>query len=213
MLPSRLAVASVDADGAAVGIASVDADGAGPATAPAEPLVSRPVPVALVAFGFAALTFACYPFGAAAVIASFMAAVLVVLAATDLERRLIPNRVVLPAAGILLLARVIVTPDRGLEFIGAAMAGAVVFLIPSLVNRSLMGMGDVKLVFLLGAGLGWGVAAAITLAFIGVFPFALAAVVRGGLAARKQTLPFAPFLAFGGLFVLIVPHLSGLGIG
>jgi prepilin signal peptidase PulO-like enzyme (type II secretory pathway) len=188
-------------------------DTATPATraTPAEPLVSHPVPVAVAAFGFAALAFACYPLGAGAVIAAFMAAVLVVLAATDLERRIIPNRVVLPATVIVLFARVVFFPDRGLEFIVAALASAAVFLIPSMINRSLMGMGDVKLVFLLGAGLGWGAAPAIMLAFIGVFPFALATVVRGGLAARKGTLPFAPFLAFGGLFVLIVPHLAGLG--
>jgi prepilin signal peptidase PulO-like enzyme (type II secretory pathway) len=69
----------------------------------------------------------------------------------------------------------------------------------------------VKLVVLLGAGLGWSVAGALALAFLSVFPVALAIVIRGGLSARKSTLPFGPFLALGGLFVLLVPHLAGLG--
>jgi prepilin signal peptidase PulO-like enzyme (type II secretory pathway) len=71
-------------------------------------------------------------------------------------------------------------------------------------------MGDVKLVMLLGAGLGGGVVGAITVAFISLFPVALATLIRGGLAARKSSLPFGPFLALGGLAVLIVPHLAGL---
>jgi prepilin signal peptidase PulO-like enzyme (type II secretory pathway) len=69
----------------------------------------------------------------------------------------------------------------------------------------------VKLVALLGAGLGWGVVGAIMVAFISVFPVALATLIRGGVAARKSTLPFGPFLTLGGLAILIVPHLAGLG--
>jgi prepilin signal peptidase PulO-like enzyme (type II secretory pathway) len=180
---------------------------------PAEALVSRPVPVAFAAFGFSALAFARYPFGAGAVIAAFMATVLVVLTVTDLERRVIPNRVVLPAAAIVLVARVAFFPGSSLEYIVAALAAAAVFLIPTLINPSLMGMGDVKLMFLLGAGLGWSVAGAIALAFLAVFPVALVIVIRGGLSARKATLPFGPFLAFGGIFLLLVPHLAGLGAG
>lgn len=181
------------------------------AAASATPLVSRPVPVALAGLGFSALAFACHPFGAGAVIAAFMAAVLAVLAATDLERRVIPNRVVVPAAAIVLLGNLAFFPDRSLEFVVAAVAAGLVFLIPNLINRSLVGMGDVKLAFLLGAGLGWSVAPALMLASLSVFPIALAIVIRGGLSARKSTLPFGPFLAFGGLFVLVVPHLAGLG--
>jgi prepilin signal peptidase PulO-like enzyme (type II secretory pathway) len=45
------------------------------------------------------------------------------------------------------------------------------------------------------------------IAFLSVFPIALITVMRGGLAARKTTLPFGPFLALGGLVILIIPHL------
>jgi prepilin signal peptidase PulO-like enzyme (type II secretory pathway) len=39
----------------------------------------------------------------------------------------------------------------------------------------------------------------------------LAALIRGGLAARKAMLPFGPFLALGALTILIVSPLAGLG--
>ena len=62
----------------------------------------------------------------------------------------------MPAAAIVLVAQVAFFPATD-EFILAAIAAGVFFLIPNLMNPSLMGMGDVKLVVLLGAGLGWGV--------------------------------------------------------
>jgi leader peptidase (prepilin peptidase)/N-methyltransferase len=175
------------------------------------PLLRRPVPVALIASGFAALAFMTAPSPSEALVAALMAAVLVVLAATDLERRIIPNRIVLPATAIALVANVAISPGRSTAFILAALAVSIVFMIPSLIGPSLMGMGDVKLMMLLGAGLGWGAVGAIMLAFVAMFPFALAVLVRGGRAARKASLPFGPFLALGGLVILIVPHLSTIG--
>lgn len=175
------------------------------------PLLRHPLPVTLLALAVAVLAFTTYPAGAGAAIAAFLAAVLVVLAATDLERRIIPNRVVLPATAIVLIASLVVFPGRALAFVLGAVAAALAFLIPNLISSSLMGMGDVKLALLLGAGLGWGVVGAVAVASITVFPVALAMIIRGGLAARKATLPFGPFLALGGLVILIVPHLAGLG--
>jgi leader peptidase (prepilin peptidase) / N-methyltransferase len=174
------------------------------------PLLRRPLPVAVLAPLFAGCAFASHPLGAGAVLAAFMAAVLVVLAATDLERRIIPNRIVLPATAFVLVAQIVISPDQSFGFMLAAIVAGIFFLIPNLISPSLMGMGDVKLVVMLGAGLGAAVMGAITIAFISVFPVALAMMIRGGLAARKTSLPFGPFLAFGGLVVLIVPHLVGL---
>jgi len=171
------------------------------------PLLRRPAPVALIASGAAALAFMTGPSGSRAVVAAFMAGVLVVLAATDLERRIIPNRIVLPATAIVLVANVAVSSGRSLDFVLATLAVGLVFLIPALINPSLMGMGDVKLMMLLGAGLGWGAVGAVIVAFVAMFPFALATLIRGGVAARKASLPFGPFLALGGLVLLLAPHL------
>jgi leader peptidase (prepilin peptidase)/N-methyltransferase len=174
-------------------------------------MLRHPAAVALIASAFAALAFVSAPTTSEAVIGAFMAAVLMVVAATDLERRIIPNRIVLPAAGVVLVVNLTTSPARAPEFILAAIAVSIVFLIPSLINPSLMGMGDIKLMMLLGAGLGWGAVGAIMIAFVATFPFALATLIRRGAAARRASLPFGPFLALGGLVILIVPHLLGLG--
>jgi prepilin signal peptidase PulO-like enzyme (type II secretory pathway) len=173
------------------------------------PLLAHPAPVAVIASAFAVVAFVSAPTAAHGLLGAFMAAVLVVLAATDLERRIIPNRIVLPATAITLVVNLAFSPDRSPEFILAAMAVGIAFLIPNLINQSLMGMGDIKLVVLFGAGLGWGAVGAIMIGFLSVVPFALLALIRGGVAARKTTLPFGPFLGLGGLVILIVPHLIG----
>ena len=184
----------------------------GPPETPASPtetapLLAHPLPTAVAALALAAVAFACYPIGARSALAAFFASVLVVLAATDLERRIIPNRIVLPATVIVLIAHIAITPSRTVELILAPLAAALFLLLPNLLNSSAMGMGDVKLALLLGAGLGWGVIGALLVGFLSTLPIAIAMIVRGGAAARKQTIPLGPFLAFGGLVVLIVPRL------
>jgi prepilin signal peptidase PulO-like enzyme (type II secretory pathway) len=165
----------------------------------------------MIAAALAGLSFAAHATDGEGVIAAFIAAVLVVVAATDLERRIIPNRVVLPATLVILIARIAMTPGRASNYALAALAAGLLFLMPNLISRSSIGMGDVKLAVFLGAGLGWSALGAIAIGFFGAFPFALAVLIRGGMSARKSTLPFGPFLAFGGLVILIIPQLVGLG--
>jgi prepilin signal peptidase PulO-like enzyme (type II secretory pathway) len=145
-----------------------------------------------------------------ALVAAFAGTVLVVLSAIDLERGIIPNRIVLPAAGVVLIAQVALFPGQAFEWVVAAILAALVLMIPQLLRRSWMGMGDVKLALLLGATLGWGVLGAVFLAFMCVFPVALLLLIRHGSAARRMTIPFGPFLSLGGLIVLLGPHLAGL---
>jgi leader peptidase (prepilin peptidase)/N-methyltransferase len=128
--------------------------------------------------------------------------VLIVLSAIDLQRGIIPNRIVLPAAAIVLVAQVVLFPDRASEWVLAPIVAALVLMIPQLLRRTWMGMGDVKLALLLGATLGWAVLGALFLAFLCVFPVALALLIRHGSAARKMTIPFGPFMSLGALIVL-----------
>jgi leader peptidase (prepilin peptidase)/N-methyltransferase len=165
--------------------------------------------VAVLAVALGAAAFLVRPAGPGAVIAAGLAAVLVVVAATDLERRIIPNRVVLPATLIVMVAHIVFFPGQTAEAILGALAAGAILLAPNLVNPSAMGMGDVKLAVLLGAGLGWGAIGALFVGFLCVFPFALATLVRGGMAARRTALPLGPFLALGGLVILIIPQLVG----
>src|SRR5207244_4694754 len=107
------------------------------------------------------------------------------------------NRIFLPASAIVLVAQLALFPGQASEWVLAALLAALVLMIPQLVGRSWMGMGDVKLALLLGATLGWGVVGAVLIAFLCTFPVAVGVLIRGGVAARKTTIPFGPFLPLG----------------
>ncbi len=138
-----------------------------------------------------------------AIAAAFLA-VLVTISATDLERRIIPNRVVVPASIVLLAAQTALHPS--VEWIVAAVGASLFFLLAALAYPGGMGMGDVKLAFLLGAVLGRDV----TVALLGGMLFALVPSVfllaRHGQKARKMAIPFGPFLALGGVAALFAGH-------
>jgi leader peptidase (prepilin peptidase)/N-methyltransferase len=128
---------------------------------------------------------------------------LVTITLTDFERRVIPN-VILAAGAVAAVTIVAVTdpsslPDRALAALGA---GGFLLLFALIYPRG-MGMGDVKLVAVMGLFLGRAVVPALA---IGVLAGALVGVVmmaRGGGAARKQAIPFGPFLALGGVVGLL----------
>ncbi len=127
---------------------------------------------------------------------------LVVVTATDLEYRLIPNRVVGPAS-ILVLAGMTVAKPSPIWAICAAAAAAFL-LVFSLISPQGMGMGDVKLAFLMGAALGPSVAVALVIGSLSSLLPSIAILVRHGRAGRKVGFPFGPFLALGSLVALFV---------
>jgi leader peptidase (prepilin peptidase)/N-methyltransferase len=135
---------------------------------------------------------------------AFFLAVLVVLSAIDVERRILPNAIVLPSAALVLAAQVAFYPERASEWILAAAGAAGVLFVLFLINPAGMGMGDVKLALLLGAGLGGHVISALVIASVSVLPVALYLLVRQGPGARKTAIPFGPFLAFGAVVVALV---------
>jgi leader peptidase (prepilin peptidase)/N-methyltransferase len=128
---------------------------------------------------------------------------LVVLSAIDLERRVLPNAIVLPAIAVALPAQLLLAPGRWLEWTLAALGAALVLLLPLLAGRAGVGMGDVKLAFLLGLVLGEGVMLAILVAALAVLPVALALLARHGGAALRMGVPFGPFLALGAVVALL----------
>ena len=130
--------------------------------------------------------------------------ILVVITRTDFETRLIPDRIVLPGAVLLLALRTIDDPS-GEWAIAALAAGLVLFLIV-LVYPHGLGMGDVKLSAFLGAGLGYLVGVAMFIGFFLAFVPAFVLLVRHGREARKQAIPLGPFLALGGVLTLFAGH-------
>jgi len=127
---------------------------------------------------------------------------LVVITATDLEYRLIPNRVVGPASLVVLAAMTAAKPSPVWAI--AAVAAAAFLLVFSLVSPQGMGMGDVKLAFLMGAALGTSVVAALVVASLASLVPSIVILVRYGRAGRKVGFPFGPFLALGSLVALFV---------
>jgi prepilin signal peptidase PulO-like enzyme (type II secretory pathway) len=126
--------------------------------------------------------------------------VLVVITRTDLEYRLIPDKVVLPGAVIVLALRTL--DDPSVEWILSALgAGLVLFLIVLVYPRG-MGMGDVKLSAFLGAGLGISVIVAMFVGFFVAFVPAAILFARQGKEARRSAIPLGPFLAIGGIVAL-----------
>jgi leader peptidase (prepilin peptidase) / N-methyltransferase len=162
-------------------------------------LVALPVSVAL-----AGVVFARYGFTAAGTIAACTTAVLVVLSAIDIESHRLPNRIVLPAAVLIVLARLATAPGHWAVWIGAAIGAAAFFLVFALAYPAGLGMGDVKLALLLGAALGSAVIPALLLGTLAGAAAAVVLLVRHGTEARRRAIPFGPFLAFGAIATLLL---------
>ena len=162
-----------------------------------------PVVYPAVELATAVLVAGCFlAFGASldAVVASFFCTVLVAVSATDLEHRIIPNRIVVPAAALCLAAQTVLHPSP--EWTIGALGAAGFLLAAAIAYPAGMGMGDVKLALLLGAMLGRTVPVALMLGMIAALVPGLVLFARYGAKARKMGIPFGPFLAFGGVVAL-----------
>ena len=151
----------------------------------------------------AALAVACVAaFGltAEAALAFGFCAVLVTLTVIDLQHRIVPNRIVLPAAAIVLVAHTLIDPSPA-WVLGALGASGFLFA-AALAYPKGLGMGDVKLALLLGAMLGAAVSVALFLGFVASLVPAVVLFARYGKAARKMAIPLVPFLALGSLVAL-----------
>ena len=156
-----------------------------------------------VAAGFAGAYLAYEDDGAAWVaLACVFVVVLAIITLTDLEDRIIPDAVTGPAVliGVVLLALADLGELPG-HLIAAAIAGGFL-LIVALAYPQGMGMGDVKLAFVMGLYLGRAVAPALMIGFAVGAVFGIGLIARHGSAARKQKIPFGPFLALGALVAL-----------
>jgi leader peptidase (prepilin peptidase)/N-methyltransferase len=134
------------------------------------------------------------------VVAAFFCAVLVVVSAIDVAHRIIPNRIVLPAAGAVLAAQTMLHPSP--EWAIAAFGASAFLLVAALIYPAGMGMGDVKLALLLGAMLGRTVPVGMFLAMLLAMVPSAVLLARHGSAARKMGIPFGPFLALGAVIAL-----------
>ena len=141
---------------------------------------------------------------AEAAVSAFFCAVLVAISAIDLEHRIIPNRIVLPATVVVLVANTLRDPSP--EWAVAALGASAFLLTAALIYPAGMGMGDVKLALLMGAALGKTVPVALIAGMVAAMVPSLVLFARHGSKARKMGIPFGPFLAIGSVVALFWGH-------
>ncbi|HEY2478124.1 MAG TPA: prepilin peptidase [Solirubrobacterales bacterium] len=130
--------------------------------------------------------------------------VLAAVTLSDLERRIIPNKIL----GVGALAAVVVAAigDPGslpVRLIAGAGAGGILFVAALAYPRG-MGLGDVKLAATMGLFLGRNVIPAMFVALLTGSLVGLVIIAREGAAGRKMAIPFGPFLALGGVVGLLL---------
>jgi len=132
--------------------------------------------------------------------------ILIALFGIDLEHQILPNAITLPGIVIGVLLSLIAPPGWRDALIGVLLGGGVLYAIAGAYylwrREEGMGMGDVKMLAMIGAFLGWK-AVLVTLvlsSFAGAFiGLALMALQRGTM---KFALPFGTFLAIGAIVAM-----------
>lgn len=136
-----------------------------------------------------------------AALAAGFCAVLVTLSVIDWNHRIVPNRIVLPAAAVALVVHTAIDPS--IEWFVAALCASGFLFAAALAYPKGLGMGDVKLALLLGAVLGASVGVALMVGMFAALVPSVVLLARHGSAARKMALPFVPLLAFGAVVALL----------
>lgn len=130
--------------------------------------------------------------------------VLVAVSRFDIDKRIIPNRIVLPAWVTVLTANIALHPSQWWEWLAASAGAAGLFLAFAQMSGGGVGMGDVKFTGFLGAALGGDILLALVIGTAASGLLAAAILIRHGAAGRKQTYALGPFLAGGGIVVILL---------
>jgi leader peptidase (prepilin peptidase)/N-methyltransferase len=160
--------------------------------------------VAALSLAAVVASFAHFGLTGHALVGAVFCPTLILLAAIDLKHKLLPNTIVLPAT---LAVGLIVAASSPGDFVAHLLAGLALggffFAFAAFFPGSL-GMGDAKLGFLLGLALGSKTLGATLIAFGGLLVAALYVLATRGISARKDALPFGPFLALGGILAFFL---------
>jgi leader peptidase (prepilin peptidase) / N-methyltransferase len=129
---------------------------------------------------------------------------LVPVTVIDIDFRVIPNKLMLAGTVAALAILALTRPGDIPEHLIAAVAAGGFLLVAAIAYPAGMGMGDVKLAFVMGLFLGREVGVALLAGLLAGSVVGMAIMARKGVAAgRKTAIPFGPFLAFGGLVGLL----------
>lgn len=133
---------------------------------------------------------------------------LIVVTGTDLSHRIIPNVITYPGIVLGLIGSLVVLPAGIVNSVlGVLVGGGLLWFLawvsPYIFGKEGMGLGDVKLIAMVGAFLGWK--PVLLTILIGSL---VGSIVGGSLIAmnrlsRRQYIPFGPFLALGAVLSLL----------
>jgi prepilin signal peptidase PulO-like enzyme (type II secretory pathway) len=144
-------------------------------------------------------SFVKFGFSGQALLGVVLCPTLVLLSAIDMKHRLLPNMIILPASLAIGLIVAASTPGDFLSHLAAGAALGGFFFLFGMIFAGSFGMGDAKLGFMLGLALGVKTLGAMLIAFAGLLLAALYVLASRGMTARKDAIPFGPFLALGGI--------------
>jgi len=148
-----------------------------------------------------------YGLSALLVVRLAFACALIVLFAIDLRHRILPNIITVPGIGVGFLASWFLPPGWVSSLLGIVAGGGVLLGIAEVYSRVRgqegLGMGDVKMLAMIGAFLGWPlmvltlVVASFTGSIVGV------GLMASGRGDMQAALPFGTFLALGALVAAV----------
>ncbi len=141
-----------------------------------------------------------------ALASALFAVLLLALAAIDLEHLLLPDRLTLPGAAAGLALQRWLAPTFLEAVLGMLLGAGILILLVNtwywLRGEEGMGLGDVNLLAMIGAFLGWkGMLVALLFGAVAGAATGLALLAGGRLELRSK-LPFGTFLALGGIVAL-----------
>jgi leader peptidase (prepilin peptidase)/N-methyltransferase len=144
-------------------------------------------------FGFS-MSFAVY---------ALMVSALLVVALIDFDHKIIPNTITLPGIAVGLGLSVWALPITPLASLLGLLIGGTLFYLIALVSKGGMGGGDIKLIAMIGAFLGWQ--GALFTIFSGALVGSLVGMMLMllGRKGRKDKVPFGPFLSCGAILFIL----------
>ena len=154
------------------------------------------------------LVFWTFGFAPAAWAYAALASALIVVTGTDLSHTMIPDAITLPGIVIGLLCAILILPIGLVDsLLGVLLGGGLLWFLawvsPYVFGKEGMGGGDIKLMAMVGAFLGWQ--PVLLAIMIGSFLGSIVGVglIAAGVLRRDQYIPFGPFLSVGSLLALL----------
>ncbi|MEW6682424.1 MAG: A24 family peptidase [Nitrospirota bacterium] len=176
--------------------------------------IRYPAVEALNAAGYILIWYRFGPTPDAAVYAVFYSALLIVTF-IDWDHQIIPNRITLPGIAIGLLSAATVLAGGFVDaLLGAVLGGGLLYAVAVgsewLLKKEGMGLGDVKLLAMIGAFLGWK--AVLLTVFVGSLSGSVIGLILMATRVKQRgdPIPFGPFLVLGAMAALFAgPELIG----